>query len=126
MILNLISYELSFSTPVFFRFQLCVHKQNQAYNKAPLGHTHNLSLCKCIRTALYFRQIPLDYETEKHRGFAFVEFEQAEDAAAAVDNMHESELFGRTVSDARGRLHGNARTVTGRGYSGRGFWVSRE
>ncbi|KAG8142949.1 putative Peptidyl-prolyl cis-trans isomerase E protein [Naja naja] len=32
-------------------------------------------------------QIPLDYETEKHRGFAFIEFELAEDAAAAIDNM---------------------------------------
>jgi len=41
--------------------------------------------------------IPLDYETEKHRGFAFVEFEFAEDAAAAVDNMNDSELFGRTI-----------------------------
>ena len=28
--------------------------------------------------------IPLDYETEKHRGFCFVEFENAEDAAAAI------------------------------------------
>ncbi|KAM9777475.1 peptidyl-prolyl cis-trans isomerase E [Neosynchiropus ocellatus] len=42
-------------------------------------------------------QIPLDYATEKHRGFAFIEFELAEDAAAAIDNMNESELFGRTV-----------------------------
>uniref|UniRef100_A0A3B3SAX0 Peptidyl-prolyl cis-trans isomerase E n=1 Tax=Paramormyrops kingsleyae TaxID=1676925 RepID=A0A3B3SAX0_9TELE len=42
-------------------------------------------------------QIPLDYETEKHRGFAFIEFESAEDAAAAIDNMNESELFGRTI-----------------------------
>ncbi|XP_078094208.1 peptidyl-prolyl cis-trans isomerase E isoform X2 [Mustelus asterias] len=42
-------------------------------------------------------QIPLDYETEKHRGFAFIEFENAEDAAAAIDNMNESELFGRTI-----------------------------
>uniref|UniRef100_V5HJA9 Peptidyl-prolyl cis-trans isomerase E n=1 Tax=Ixodes ricinus TaxID=34613 RepID=V5HJA9_IXORI len=42
-------------------------------------------------------QIPLDYETEKHRGFAFVEFEQAEDAVAAIDNMNDSELFGRTI-----------------------------
>ncbi|KAG7280724.1 hypothetical protein CRUP_004524, partial [Coryphaenoides rupestris] len=33
-------------------------------------------------------QIPLDYETEKHRGFAFIEFELAE---------NESELFGRTI-----------------------------
>ncbi|KAF4518732.1 hypothetical protein B566_EDAN005185 [Ephemera danica] len=42
-------------------------------------------------------QIPLDYETEKHRGFAFVEFETAEDAMAAIDNMNDSELFGRTI-----------------------------
>lgn len=41
--------------------------------------------------------IPLDYETEKHRGFAFVEFELAEDAAAAIDNMNDSELFGKTI-----------------------------
>ncbi|KAL1421170.1 hypothetical protein MTO96_023339 [Rhipicephalus appendiculatus] len=34
---------------------------------------------------------------EKHRGFAFVEFESAEDAAAAIDNMNDSELFGRTI-----------------------------
>lgn len=32
-------------------------------------------------------QIPIDYETEKHRGFAFIEFEAPEDAADAIDNM---------------------------------------
>lgn len=32
-------------------------------------------------------QIPLDYESEKHRGFAFIEFELSEDALAAIDNM---------------------------------------
>ncbi|XP_072401322.1 peptidyl-prolyl cis-trans isomerase E [Diabrotica undecimpunctata] len=42
-------------------------------------------------------QIPLDYESEKHRGFAFIEFESAEDAGAAIDNMNDSELFGRTI-----------------------------
>ncbi|XP_060523881.1 peptidyl-prolyl cis-trans isomerase E [Cylas formicarius] len=42
-------------------------------------------------------QMPLDYESEKHRGFAFVEFESVEDAAAAIDNMNDSELFGRTI-----------------------------
>lgn len=41
--------------------------------------------------------IPLDFSTQKHRGFAFVEFELIEDAAAAIDNMNESELFGRTI-----------------------------
>ena len=42
-------------------------------------------------------QIPMDYSSQKHRGFGFVEFELAEDAAAAIDNMNESELFGRTI-----------------------------
>lgn len=32
-------------------------------------------------------QIPVDYESQKHRGFAFIEYESAEDAAAAIDNM---------------------------------------
>jgi len=36
-------------------------------------------------------QIPLDYETEKHRGFAFIEFELQEDAQAAIENMKEAE-----------------------------------
>lgn len=42
-------------------------------------------------------QMPTDYETQKHRGFAFIEFESAEDAAAAIDNMNDSELHGRTI-----------------------------
>ena len=41
--------------------------------------------------------IPIDFSTQKHRGFGFVEFETKEDAAAAIDNMNESELFGRTI-----------------------------
>jgi len=41
--------------------------------------------------------IPLDFETEAHRGFAFVEYEELGDAAAAMDNMDEAELFGRTL-----------------------------
>ncbi|XP_062506488.1 peptidyl-prolyl cis-trans isomerase E-like [Corticium candelabrum] len=42
-------------------------------------------------------QLPLDFATQKHRGFAFVEFESAEDAAAAMDNMNDADLFGRTI-----------------------------
>ncbi|CAI5448443.1 unnamed protein product [Caenorhabditis angaria] len=41
--------------------------------------------------------IPMDYENGKHRGFGFVEFDLPEDAAAAIDNMNDSELFGRTI-----------------------------
>ncbi|TGZ73837.1 hypothetical protein CRM22_001286 [Opisthorchis felineus] len=41
--------------------------------------------------------MPMDYQTEKHRGFAFIEFEEMEDAMSAIDNMNESEIFGRTI-----------------------------
>lgn len=42
-------------------------------------------------------EIPMDNQTFKPRGFAFVEFADAEDAKEAVDNMDASELFGRTI-----------------------------
>nr|CAD2127105.1 unnamed protein product [Meloidogyne enterolobii] len=41
--------------------------------------------------------IPLDNETGKHRSFGFVEFELPEDAAAAIDNLDCSEIYGRTI-----------------------------
>lgn len=44
-------------------------------------------------------QIPVDYETQKHRGFAFVEFEAADDANAAIDNMVISPLLGQLLTD---------------------------
>lgn len=34
---------------------------------------------------------------EPHRGFGYVEFESAEDAKEAIDNMDQSELFGRVI-----------------------------
>lgn len=41
--------------------------------------------------------IPLDHATGKNRGFGFVEYEEKEDAATAIDNMHNAELFGRVL-----------------------------
>jgi peptidyl-prolyl isomerase E (cyclophilin E) len=41
--------------------------------------------------------IPLDFTSQKHRGFGFVEFETIEDAAAAIDNLDNSEIYGRTI-----------------------------
>merc|ERR1712176_1653281 len=41
--------------------------------------------------------MPLDQASQKHRGFGFVEFELAGDAKAAIENMNNSELFGRVL-----------------------------
>ncbi|OWZ24834.1 Peptidyl-prolyl cis-trans isomerase E [Phytophthora megakarya] len=42
-------------------------------------------------------QIPLDYHSQRGKGFGFVEFDEEADARAAIDNMDDSELFGRTL-----------------------------
>lgn len=41
--------------------------------------------------------MPLDNDTQQHRGFAFIEFELPEDAASAKENMDDSEMFGRRL-----------------------------
>merc|ERR1712070_1004149 len=41
--------------------------------------------------------LPLDSTTQKHRGFAFVQFDDKGDAADAIDNMNGGELFGRVL-----------------------------
>jgi RNA recognition motif-containing protein len=42
--------------------------------------------------------IPRDRTAEGgHRGFGFVEFENADDAKAAIDNMHMNRIFGETI-----------------------------
>ncbi|CAK7218700.1 hypothetical protein SCUCBS95973_003568 [Sporothrix curviconia] len=38
-----------------------------------------------------------DQSTIGHRGFAYVEFEDADDAKEAIDNMDKSDFFGRTI-----------------------------
>jgi peptidyl-prolyl isomerase E (cyclophilin E) len=41
---------------------------------------------------------PLDQATQKHRGFGFITYMEAEDAAAAMDNMNNAELYGRVLT----------------------------
>lgn len=41
--------------------------------------------------------IPLDYTTQKHKGFAFIEFQLPEDALDAIDNMDNGEILGKTI-----------------------------
>lgn len=38
--------------------------------------------------------------TDLHRGFGYVEFEEATDAKEAIDNMDQSELYGRVIKVA--------------------------
>lgn len=40
----------------------------------------------------------VDLRLGKHRGFGFVEYEDEDDANQAIDNMHESELYGRVIT----------------------------
>lgn len=42
--------------------------------------------------------IPLDQTTQKNRGFGFVTYMEKEDAAAAIDNMHNAELYSRVLT----------------------------
>lgn len=42
----------------------------------------------------------LPSSTDPHRGFGYIEFELAEDAREAMDNMDQSELFGRVIKVA--------------------------
>lgn len=41
---------------------------------------------------------PLDQATQRHRSFGFVTFLDKEDAAAAMDNMNNTELYGRVLT----------------------------
>lgn len=48
-------------------------------------------------------EIPKDKETKKHKGFAFIEFEEVEDPIHAIDNMHESQLYGKVIKVQKAR-----------------------
>lgn len=55
----------------------------------PFGDIADVSLPK--------NENPNSNATEPHRGFAYVEFEDADDAKEAIDNMDQSEFFGRVI-----------------------------
>ena len=42
--------------------------------------------------------IPMDYQKGTPKGFAFVEYQNADDAAEAIFNMDGAELFGRVLN----------------------------
>lgn len=71
--------------------------------------------------------IPMDYKIGKTRGFAFVEFDDAEDASECIFNMDMSDLCGRTikVSLAQQNQLGKLAMSQG-GAKGQAIWSSDE
>ena len=51
--------------------------------------------------------------TDPHRGFAYVEFESIADAKEAIDNMDQSELFGRVIKVAQAKPQKNPSEALG-------------
>lgn len=41
--------------------------------------------------------LPVDYSTNKHKGYAFIEFRWPEDASDAIDNLDNGEILGKTI-----------------------------
>ena len=41
--------------------------------------------------------IPIETATNTHKGYAFIEYEEQEDADHAIENMNDSELCGRVI-----------------------------
>jgi RNA recognition motif-containing protein len=49
------------------------------------------------QTLIHYRKPDAPNSTEPHRGFGYVEFEDPEDTKEAIDNMDQSELFGKVI-----------------------------
>jgi RNA recognition motif-containing protein len=69
----------------------------------PFGEIADVSL-PYVKTALSYRAHVNDRRkpeapnsTEIHRGYGYVEFEDPEDVKDAIDNMDQSELFGKVI-----------------------------
>ncbi|EJK52035.1 hypothetical protein THAOC_28735 [Thalassiosira oceanica] len=43
-------------------------------------------------------EMPMDYERGTHKGFAFIEFQDADDASEAIYNMDGAELFSKALT----------------------------
>ncbi|CAK7203228.1 hypothetical protein SEUCBS139899_005959 [Sporothrix eucalyptigena] len=70
----------------------------------PFGDIADISLPKNDRlgkrdqaNGVSEESIATGQDAADHRGFAYVEFEDADDAREAIDNMDKSEFFGRTI-----------------------------
>lgn len=67
----------------------------------------------------------MDYKEGKHRGFGFVEFEDADDAAEAIFNMDGADLMGRTIKVSMAQPN-QIKKLSGPGTSQQAVWSSDE
>ncbi|EGX46448.1 hypothetical protein AOL_s00109g20 [Orbilia oligospora ATCC 24927] len=68
--------------------------------------------------------LPLDKSTSLPKGFAYVEFTDAIDASAAIDNFDQAELFGRVIRVSQAKNLGFREGGAGRVESGLGSKVA--
>ena len=66
----------------------------------------------------------MDYKEGVHRGFGFVEFEDADDAAEAIFNMDGAELMGRTIRCSMAQQNQLSKLSGGKG--SQAIWSSDE
>jgi peptidyl-prolyl isomerase E (cyclophilin E) len=71
--------------------------------------------------------IPMDYKAGTTRGFAFVEFEDADDATEAIFNMDGSDLMGRTIKVSLAQPNQLSKLMSGNASSSsQAIWSSDE
>mmetsp|Transcript_28029 Transcript_28029/g.65799 ORF Transcript_28029/g.65799 Transcript_28029/m.65799 type:complete len:150 (+) Transcript_28029:606-1055(+) len=71
--------------------------------------------------------IPMDYKVGKTRGFAFVEFDDAEDASECIFNMDMSDLCGRTIRVSLAQQNQLNKLMSSQGgATGQAIWSSDE
>eukprot|EP00804_Cyclotella_cryptica_P008756 CCRYP_018479-RB/>CCRYP_018479-RB protein AED:0.38 eAED:0.40 QI:0/0/0/1/0/0/2/0/196 len=97
-------------------------RNNTTYYQEANSHHNNMSHGQASRRALYIGgldtavnettlraaflpygpiqhiDIPMDYQAGTHKGFAFLEFVDADDASEAIYNMDGAEIFGKALT----------------------------
>ena len=69
--------------------------------------------------------IPMDYAKGVHKGFGFVEYEDADDAAEAIFNMDGSDLMGRTMKVSLAQLNQLSKLSTTRAIWSNDEWFQQ-
>lgn len=75
--------------------QLSLHAMNASAVDSHTLHNAFIPFGPIVNISLPKPELPSN--PEPHRGFGYVEFERPQDAQESIDNMDQSELFGRVI-----------------------------